>query len=332
MEFVNQLGLVALGSRLRGLSDRLYALADEIYQGFGLRLQGRWFPLLRLLHDRGSASVGEVAEAIGQTHSAVSQLASKLQREGWLVARSQPGDRRQRRLMLSPQAEQELRKAKLLWRAINERLAERAAAADLDLLATLQGLDQILTADLADEVLARARSLQADAVEIVPFATELREHFYRLNEAWLRKYFYLEEVDHRVLSHPESEILDAGGAILFARLGEQVVGTCALKQEGQDVFELTKMGVDEFCQGLGVGRRLIEAAIEEFKRRGGKQLYLETNGKLKPAIRLYQSVGFEQQPTRKPDSPYQRSDVYMIWRDPEAQVGAANSARSRRKG
>lgn len=46
-----------------------------------------------------------------------------------------------------------------------------------------------------------------------------------------------------------------GGAILFALLGDAVVGTCALKQEGEGVFELTKMAVDESHQGLGIGRR-----------------------------------------------------------------------------
>ncbi|MBD8527350.1 MarR family transcriptional regulator/GNAT family N-acetyltransferase [Pseudoxanthomonas sp. CAU 1598] len=325
MEFVNQLGLLALGSRLRALSDRLYAIADQIYAGAGLKLQGRWFPLLRLLHDRGSANVGEIAEAIGQTHSAVSQLANKLVREGWLLSRSLPGDRRQRRLQLSAKAEQELRAAKLIWRAIEQHLAEACAATELDVLGTLQGLDGILSGPIIEAVSERAHRMRAEAVEIVPFRDDLQPHFYRLNADWLRKFFYLEEIDHFVLSNPQAAILADGGAILFARLGEQIVGTCALKHEGKGVYELTKMGVDEVCQGLGIGRRLIDGIVDEFRRRKGKTLFLETNSKLSPAIRLYESVGFEHQPTRKPDSHYQRSDVYMIWRDRE------NAPRPRRK-
>lgn len=158
------------------------------------------------------------------------------------------------------------------------------------------------------------------ALRIVPFDPALREHFYRLNEAWLRKYFYVEEIDHRVLSNPETEILQPGGTILFAMLGEDVVGTCALMPEGDSadaggVYELTKMAVDEQRQGLGIGRALMEAAISEFQRRGGLTLFLETNSKLIPAVRLYESMGFEHQPSLKPDSHYDRANVYMVWRD-----------------
>ena len=64
MEYIAQLGLVALGSRMRAVSDRLYATADEVYRQSGLDIQGRWLPLLRILHDRGPLTVGEIAEAI----------------------------------------------------------------------------------------------------------------------------------------------------------------------------------------------------------------------------------------------------------------------------
>lgn len=162
----------------------------------------------------------------------------------------------------------------------------------------------------------------------MPFDPALREHFYRLNEAWLRKYFYVEEIDHRVLSNPETAILGPGGSILFAMLGDDVVGTCALMPEGDgadgdDAYELTKMAVDEQRQGLGIGRALMEAAIAEFRSRGGRRLFLETNSKLTPAVRLYQSIGFERQPSTKPDSHYDRADVYMVWRDPQVAPPAA---------
>jgi ribosomal protein S18 acetylase RimI-like enzyme len=173
----------------------------------------------------------------------------------------------------------------------------------------------------------RAPAQDCSALRIVPFDAALRDHFYRLNEAWLRKYFYVEEIDQRVLSNPESEILERGGSILFAALGEptqgeKIVGTCALMPEsdgGQHngVYELTKMAVEEQHQGLGIGRALLQAAIAEFQRRNGHRLFLETNSKLAPALRLYESMGFEHQPSVKPDSHYDRADVYMVWRDPQ---------------
>ncbi len=189
----------------------------------------------------------------------------------------------------------------------------------------------------------RAPAHDCLALRIVPFNTALRDHFYRLNEAWLRKYFYVEDIDHRVMSNPESEILERGGSILFAMLGEaapgdaalgdaalgeSVVGTCALMPEfdgaqHNGVYELTKMAVEEQRQGLGIGRALLEAAIVEFQHLGGRRLFLETNSKLTPAVRLYESMGFEHQPSLKPDSHYDRANVYMVWRDPQRNAATA---------
>lgn len=327
MEFVNELGLVALGSRMKALSERLYAIADEVYRARGITIEGRWFPVLRLLHDRGPRSIGEIAEAIGQTHSAVSQLASRLVREGWLRAAGVANDKRVRRLSLTTKAKLALRDAKPAWRALQEVLESRCSDARIDMLSTLDQFAQVVDASVVAEITARASTMDRSAVQIIGYRPDLGEHFYRLNAAWLSKYFYIEDVDHRVLSHPQDEILAHGGAILFALTGDIVVGTCALKRDSGGVFELTKMAVDERYQGLGIGRLLIEAAIAEFKRLRGTQLFLETNAKLAPAIHLYESTGFEHQSTRKADSQYQRSDVYMIWQEPAKKPAGRTSRR-----
>jgi ribosomal protein S18 acetylase RimI-like enzyme len=313
MEYVAGLGLVAMGSRLRALSDRFYDLADELYRREGSPLQSRWLAVFRLLHDRGPRTIGEIAEAIGQTHSAVSQQTKRLVADGWLQV-VDSADRRQRRLGLTARTEAALREARPIWRALQEELAARSGAAGVDVLATLAALSALPGPELADAVLARARELRADAVEVVPFAPELRGDFYRLNADWLTRFFHIEEVDHRVLSDPGGSILAGGGRIFFARSGERVVGTCALMQDEPGVFELTKMAVDPAAQGLGIGRKLIERAIAEFRAMGARQLFLETNTKLAPAIRLYESVGFEHQPAVREGTHYSRANVYMIWR------------------
>ncbi|MBL8300982.1 MAG: bifunctional helix-turn-helix transcriptional regulator/GNAT family N-acetyltransferase [Rhodanobacteraceae bacterium] len=316
MSFLADLGLLALGSRLRAISDQLYTLADEVYRLRGLPLQGRWFPLLRLLQDQGPQAIGNIAAQIGQTHSAVSQLADRLVEEGWVTIVDDPSDRRRRCLSLTARARAVLREVRPAWKAIVQELEQRCAAADIDLLATLAKFETLLDSDLPATVVARCQASERSRVRIVGFDPALRQHFYRLNAAWLRKYFYLEAIDHRVLSEPESELLAGGGEVLFALLDDQVIGTCALKVESAGVYELTKMAVDESHQGLGVGRRLLARAIEVFKERDGTTLFLESSSRLKPALALYESMGFEHQAQPKSDSHYRRSDVYMIWKDP----------------
>jgi len=312
--YLASLGKLALGSRLKALSDHFYSAVDEVYQARGARIESRWMPVLRYLSDVGPSSVTEVADAIGQTHSAVSQLTDKLVRAGMVRRRRDPADGRRTMLTLTEKANGALAELGPLWcavrRGVSASLGDNAMRL-LDALAACEGALQ--ERPVAAAILAEHDAIIATPPEIVPYEPQLREHFYRLNAQWLERYFRIEDIDRAVLTDPERYVLQPGGAIFFARLGEDIIGTCALLQESPGVYELTKMGVDESFQGLGAGRRLLDAAIAEFHRRKGKTLFLESNSKLKPALRMYEQAGFRMQPAARQGSHYERADVYMVY-------------------
>lgn len=151
-------------------------------------------------------------------------------------------------------------------------------------------------------------------IRIELFDPRWRADFERLNVAWLERYFAVEPVDREVLSNPEAHILAGGGHILFA-VDEHghAVGTVALRHEGNGVYELTKMAVDPACQGRGIGRALMDAALESYRVANGRQLLLESNSALAPALALYESVGFRRRSAPRPGSHYARADVFMVW-------------------
>jgi GNAT superfamily N-acetyltransferase len=139
--------------------------------------------------------------------------------------------------------------------------------------------------------------------------------FRKLNEEWILRHFVLERKDEEALADPRGSILDAGGRIFFAVTEAGPVGCCALLAMEPGEFEVAKMAVTESAQGLGVGRRLLTAVIEEARVAGVKRLYLETNRKLTPALRLYESCGFRHLAADQiTDSPYARANVFMeLW-------------------
>jgi putative acetyltransferase len=139
------------------------------------------------------------------------------------------------------------------------------------------------------------------------------EHdFRRLNEEWIIRYFTLEPKDEYAFADPRRTILDCGGRIFFAIRNGETVGCCALLAMGPGEFEVAKMAVTESSQRAGVGRCLLLKAIEEARASGATRLCLETNRKLSPAIRLYESLGFQHIPAERiVPSPYARSDVRM---------------------
>lgn len=149
-----------------------------------------------------------------------------------------------------------------------------------------------------------------DGVEVITYAPRHRDAFARLNIAWLEKYFKVEPIDEKVLSAPETHILEKGGEVLFLTLRGEVLGTVALKVEATGVFELTKMAVDERVQGKGYGQRLLAAALTLAKERGAHCVILFSQTSLAPAIAVYRKAGFVERVRSNPPR-YERCDIEM---------------------
>lgn len=150
-------------------------------------------------------------------------------------------------------------------------------------------------------------------IEIIDFAPAYAAAFDALNREWLEKLFRVEEIDQAILTDPAGTIISHGGIILFASRSGDIVGTIALKHQGKNVFELTKMAVSPDARGGGIGRQLLRAAIDRFLAIEGSRLYLESHSSLKDAIHLYETAGFVHESPPAP-SDYARADVYMVYR------------------
>ncbi|MGV3767084.1 MAG: GNAT family N-acetyltransferase [Chitinophagaceae bacterium] len=154
-----------------------------------------------------------------------------------------------------------------------------------------------------------ARDTTPARLELEDFQPQYAIHFERLNKAWLNKYFVVEPIDEYVLTHPEEAILNDGGAILFARYGNDIIGTVGLKNIGNGVMELTKMAVDEAFHGLGAGKFLCRNAIEKAKEMKMGKLILYSQTKLETALAIYRKHGFVDIPLEP--GKYKRADVMM---------------------
>ncbi len=134
--------------------------------------------------------------------------------------------------------------------------------------------------------------------------------FRDINLEWIERFFAVEQKDRDVLGDPAKYILDPGGAILMAVENDIPLGVVALMVMGEGSVELAKMGVRPEAQGKGAGRLLVTGAVAKAREMGMRRVYIETNSKLAPALKLYQDAGF--QPVRETiQSPYARADVQL---------------------
>jgi len=92
----------------------------------------------------------------------------------------------------------------------------------------------------------------------------------------------------RLLADPNTEYLLGGDpptGVLQLRFRHSV-------WTGTDDAHLEDLFVDESVRGSGLGRALMEAALERARRRGCARIELDANEANEPALRLYRSVGF----------------------------------------
>lgn len=150
-----------------------------------------------------------------------------------------------------------------------------------------------------------------DELQIIRYSPQYATAFKTLNIEWLQHYFVVEPIDVTILENPEEQIISKGGEIIFAKVGNDIVGTCALKKQGADEYELTKMAVAPRAQGLQIGKKLGLAMIALAREKAATKVFLESNRKLLPALNLYAKLGFVEKKPPFTQSAYTRADIYM---------------------
>jgi len=86
------------------------------------------------------------------------------------------------------------------------------------------------------------------------------------------------------------------GAIILAKLDDDFIGCIAVRKIDIDTAELKRMYVRPSKQRNGIGKRLLEIALDSAKKYGYKKIRLDTLNNMTPAINLYKKNGFYEIP------------------------------------
>jgi DNA-binding MarR family transcriptional regulator/GNAT superfamily N-acetyltransferase len=307
-----KLGKIALGSRLRRLSEQITEEAAEIYKSYGIDLQPKWFPVFYVLSQNEVMMISDIAAEIGHSQPSVSKIVREMAKGGIIEESLSKEDKRKNMIALST-------KGKLFTERIVDQYQDIEAALDLaftetnhDLWKAIQEWEYLLaTKSLSLRVREARKSRESKDIEIIDYDERYRQAFRDINVEWISKYFVMEEADYKALDHPDTYIIDKGGHILIALYKGEVLGVCAMIKMHNSPFdyELAKMGVTPKAQGKNIGFLLGEAVISKAKSLGAKSLFLESHTSLIPALSLYKKLGFKKVVGYQ--SPYERSDIQM---------------------
>ena len=312
LTFFEKTGKMALGSRLRILSDRITEESMSIYDLYDVGLKPKWFPVFYTLTSSDPQAVTDLAREIGHSHPSVVKIIREMSREGIVKEKKDRRDGRKNLIELTPKGKQLAQKITQQYEDVTDALDQILERTQHNLWNAIDEFEYLLDQkSLFARVLEQKKLNERKKVKIVPYTPEHQSAFRQLNEEWISTYFKMEEADYQALEHPNKYILTKGGVILVALYEGEVVGVCALipMQDPAYDFELAKMAVSPNVRGKGIGWLLGQAIIHKAKELGAKALYLESNTRLEPAISLYRKLGFEKVGGRP--TPYTRCNIQM---------------------
>lgn len=312
MDFFNKTGKTAIGSRLRMLTETIMEDAAKIYQLYGSNLQPKWFPVYYVLTEGEAKTITAIAKEIGHSHPSVSKIIGEMKKAGLVVEKKDKVDGRRNLVQLTKKGLEINEALQLQLIDVGNAVEAISAQTTNDLWKAIAEWEYLLEQQsLISRVTALWKKREADKVKIVDYQPAYKTAFKALNEEWISRWFRMEPADYQSLDDPDGYFLKRGGHIFVALFNDEPVGVCALiKLDDPDYdYEMAKMAVSPKAQGKSIGWLLGQAIIEKARSLGARNVFLESNTILKPAISLYEKLGFKKVVNRP--SPYERANIQM---------------------
>ncbi|MFM6924422.1 MAG: GNAT family N-acetyltransferase [Ferruginibacter sp.] len=87
-----------------------------------------------------------------------------------------------------------------------------------------------------------------------------------------------------------------GGGIILCKEGKEIIGCVGIRKIDNDTAELKRMFIKAVFQNKGIGKSLLQHAIEFAREHHYRVIRLDTLNYMIPAIKLYKNAGFYEIP------------------------------------
>ncbi|MGY4569845.1 bifunctional helix-turn-helix transcriptional regulator/GNAT family N-acetyltransferase [Bradyrhizobium sp. USDA 3256] len=246
--------------------------------------RGRPLGAARVLNaiGHGRADVGEIRDYLGLDSGLMSRLLRSLEDEELIETTAHGDDARRRIARLTAAGKREFN----AYEAISNRQAK-------DFLAHHSQREALLA---AMDLIASALGRDGTALdEMDPRSDEAR---YCLGEYYAELARRFEKgFDVKLSRDPEAkDMVRPRGSFIVAMSDGLPIGCVGLKGSGGGFAEIKRLWVAPGARGLGLGRRLMDAAEKAARELGIAVLRLDTNSALPEAGQLYRRTGWTEIP------------------------------------
>jgi DNA-binding MarR family transcriptional regulator len=143
MSIINDIGEMALSTRLMRLSEIIRRDVTQIYKENGVAFESRWFPVLYVLSKRSPLSVIELAEELNYAHPSVIALVKEMEEKKLIRSHTGKSDKRKRFLSLTPKALKMSSTMEPLWKVMRS-VAKEISGNGTHLMRAIENTEHLL--------------------------------------------------------------------------------------------------------------------------------------------------------------------------------------------
>lgn len=253
--------------------------------------RGRPLGAARVLNaiGQGRSDVGEIRDYLGLDSGLMSRLLRSLEDEGLIETHAHEDDARRRVACLTRAGKREF----AAYEALSNTQAESFLARNARREALIAAMDLIASALTRDRIALAEMDPRSDEARycLCEYYAELGRRFKQGFDVSLSR-----DPDAKDMRQPR-------GSFIVAISDTLPIGCVGLKGTDHGYAEIKRLWVAPSARGLGLGKRLMDAAEDVARTLDIALLRLDTNSALPEAGQLYRTTGWREIP-RFNDDPY----------------------------
>ena len=118
MSVIDDLGILAIATRMQRLAERMRKDGLLIYKAHGIDFEPKWFPVVYTLHLKSAMSVVELANEIGYSHPSTIRLLKELEKLKLIRSAKDKTDERKRLLQLTDKGKVLITQMEPVWQVM----------------------------------------------------------------------------------------------------------------------------------------------------------------------------------------------------------------------
>ncbi|MFB5197583.1 GNAT family N-acetyltransferase [Neobacillus sp. KR4-4] len=227
----------------------------------------------------------EVRENLGIDRGQMSRILQKFEEDKIIVKKQATDDKRQYLLYLTESGREIFND--LVENANREvgKMIQEISNRDLTkLISSMETIESIFIKDCPSQSEVNIRTFQpGDVGFIAHLHGTLYGNTYKFGPVF--EYYVMKGLTEFMINAD-------GGELWIAEVDGKIAGSIAITKANDNVAQLRWFILDENYQGIGIGKNLVETAIDFCKKQGYKHVFLWTVSILETALCLYQKYNF----------------------------------------